>query len=45
MQFLVKAMENIRKHRYIKFLTTKARRNHLVSEPIYHARKLFVSIY
>ena len=29
-------MENVRKNRYIKLLTTKVRRNYLVSEPNYH---------
>ena len=31
-----KTMENVRKHRYIKLVTTKARRNYLVSESNYH---------
>ena len=31
-----KTMENIRKHRYIKLVTTDKRRNKLVSEPNYH---------
>ena len=31
-----KKMENIRKHRDIKLLTTDKRRNKLVSEPNYH---------
>ena len=31
-----KTMENIRKHRDIKFVTTDKKRNKLVSEPIYH---------
>ena len=34
-----KAMENVRKHRDIKLLTTEIRRKYLVSEPNYH-RKL-----
>ena len=29
-----KAMENLRKHKDIKLLTTEKRRNYLVSEPI-----------
>ena len=28
-----KTMENVRKHRNIKLVTTKRRRNYLVSEP------------
>ena len=31
-----KTMENIRKHRYIKLVTTDKKRNKLVSEPNYH---------
>ena len=31
-----KIMENVRKHRNIKHVTTKRRRNYLVSEPNYH---------
>ena len=31
-----KTMENMRKHRHIKFVTTKRRRKYLVSEPYYH---------
>ena len=31
-----KTMENIRKHRDIKLVTTDKRRNKLVSEPNYH---------
>ena len=31
-----KTMENVRKHRYIKLVTTKQRGNYLVSEPNYH---------
>ena len=34
-------MENVRKHRGIKLLTTEARRNYLVSEPNYHTTILF----
>ena len=30
-----KAMENVRKHRDIKLVTTERRRNYLVSEPNY----------
>ena len=36
-----KTMENERKHRYIKLVTTERRRNYLVSEPNYHTTKLF----
>ena len=36
-----KAMENMRKHRDIKLVTTDKRRNRLVSEPNYHTKKLF----
>ena len=31
-----KTMENVRKHRYIKLVTTEQRGNYLVSEPNYH---------
>ena len=36
-----KTMENVRKHRDIKLVTTDKRRNQLVSEPNYHTRKQF----
>ena len=36
-----KTMENIRKHRDIKLVTTDKRRNQLASEPNYHTRKHF----
>ena len=36
-----KTMENVRKHRDIKLVTTKKRRNYLVSEPNFHTTKLF----
>ena len=36
-----KTMENVRKHRNIKLVTTDKRRNHLVSEPNYHTTKCF----
>ena len=36
-----KTMENVRKHRIIKFITTERRRNYLVSEPNYHTTKCF----
>ena len=34
-------MENVRKRRDIKFVTTKRRRNYLVSEPSYHTTRFF----
>ena len=37
----VKAMEDARKHRDIKLVTTEGRRNCLVSEPNHHATKIF----
>ena len=36
-----KTMENVRKHRDIKLVTTDKRRNQLASEPKYHTRKYF----
>ena len=36
-----KTMENVRKHRDIKLVTTDIRRNQLVSEPNYHTTKRF----
>ena len=36
-----KTMENVRKHKSIKLVTTDKRRNQLVSEPIYYTRKWF----
>ena len=36
-----KTMENVRKHRDIKLVTTEKRRIKLVSEPIYHTTKHF----
>ena len=36
-----KAMENVRKHRDIKLVTTDEKRNRLVSEPNYHTIKRF----
>ena len=38
---LGKTMENVRKHRDIKLVTTDKRRNQLVSEPNYHITKQF----
>ena len=34
-------MENVRKHRDIKLVTTERTRNNLVSEPNYHTTKFF----
>ena len=34
-------MENVRKDKDIKLVTTERRRNYLVSEPNYHTTKLF----
>ena len=36
-----KFMENVRKHRNIKFVTTETRRNYLVSELNHHTKKVF----
>ena len=36
-----KTVENMRKHRNIKLVTTERRRNYLVSEPNYHTAKFF----
>ena len=36
-----KTMENVRKHRDIKLVTTERRRNYLVSEPNYCNGKFF----
>ena len=36
-----KTMENVRKHRDIKLVTTERRRNYLVSKPNYHTTKFF----
>ena len=36
-----KTMENVRKHRDIKLVTTERRRNYLVSEPNYQTTKFF----
>ena len=36
-----KTMENVRKHRDIKLVTTDKRRNQLASEPNYHTTKYF----
>ena len=36
-----KTMENVRKHRDIKLVTTEEKRSKLVSEPNYHTTKYF----
>ena len=36
-----KTMENVRKHRDIKLVTTEIRRNYLVSDLNYHTTKFF----
>ena len=36
-----KTMENVRKHRDIKFVTPDEKRNKLVTEPNYHTTKHF----
>ena len=38
---LRKTMENVRKHRGIKLVTTDKRKNQLASEPNYHTTKYF----
>ena len=39
--FFRKTMENVRKHRDIKLVTTDKRRNQLASKPNYHTTKYF----
>ena len=36
-----KTMENVRRHRNNKLVTTERRRNYLVSEPDFHTTKFF----
>ena len=36
-----KTMENVRKHRYIKLVTTELKKNYLVLELNYHTTNLF----
>ena len=36
-----KTMENVKKRRDIKLVTTEKRRNYLLSEPNYHTNKFF----
>ena len=38
-------MENVRKNRNIKLVTTERRRNYLVSETNYHTTKFFTELY
>ena len=37
-----KTMENVRRNRDIKLVTTERRRNYLVSEPTFHTTKFFI---
>ena len=39
-----KTMENMRKHRDIKLVTTESRRNYLVTEPNYHTTEYLLAI-
>ena len=41
---LGKTMENMRRYRDIKLVTTESRRNYLVSEPDYYTTKLYLWI-
>ena len=38
-------MENVRKHRDIKLVTTERRRNYLLSEPNCHTTKFFIEYF
>ena len=40
-----KTMKYVRKHRYIKLVTIKARKNYLVSEPKYHTFFFFENLF
>ena len=42
---LGQTIENVRKHRNIKLVTTEKRRNYLVSETNYRNTKFFAEIY
>ena len=44
MLFFRKTMENVRKHRDIKLVTTDKRRNQLASEPNCHTKNTFQKI-
>ena len=39
-----KIIENVRKHRDIKLVTTKRKRNYFVSEPNFHTKKFFTEM-
>ena len=39
-----KTMENVRKYRDIKLITTERRRNYLVLEPKYHTTNFFLKM-
>ena len=39
-----KTMENVRKHRHVKFVTTENIRNYLLSESNYHTTKFFTHL-
>ena len=39
-----KTMENVRKHRDIKRITTETQRNYLVLEPKYHTTNFFLKM-
>ena len=43
--FYEKNMENVRKHRNIKLITTERKKKYLVSEPNYQATKFFTEMY
>ena len=40
-----KTMENVKKHKGIKLVTTNKRRSYLASEPNYHTTNCFSKIY
>ena len=42
MRFLIKTIENVIKHRDIKLVTTKTRRNYLLSESNYYTTNFFI---
>ena len=43
--FYKKTMEDVRKHREIKLVVTKPRRNYLEPEPNYHTANFFLETY